>query len=105
MNFVIKTRRLPPGKRPIHLQELGRILPILEVKPQTSSNDGCFVYALNRAPDSTLWDYLEQARKNHRRLICQHHPDRGGSTETAAILNACFTRAIELFRRRGFTLG
>ena len=109
MNFIIKSSRVTPGSRPLHHQRLSVVLGVLEVQPKvvvswTNANyDNRF--AMYRATEPHLWDYLEQARNNHRRLILQHHPDRGGCHEMAALINSAWQRVKELLARKGVAYG
>lgn len=108
MNFVIKSNRVPMAKRPLHHWHLSQCLAVLEVNPAVPCSDWkhgdhSLLYCVYRASESHLWGYLEEARNNHRRLIRQHHPDRGGSHEKAAVLNAAWKRTRELLARKGIS--
>ncbi len=56
-------------------------------------------------PAERLWEMLEAAYRNFRRLIRKFHPDRGGCARRAAQLIAAWNLVKRHFRRRGFELG
>jgi hypothetical protein len=56
-------------------------------------------------PAARLWELLEAACRNFRRLIRRHHPDRGGCAKRAAQLIAAWNLVKRHFARRGFELG
>lgn len=106
MNFQIVTtlRAVSEGRKPLHLAPLKRCLAILEVPRRQSKKGGWYCFGSHNSPPDQMWDWLEQARNNHRRLIRVHHPDRGGSHERAAVLNSTWKRVQELMKRRGIEL-
>lgn len=56
---------------------------------------------LCNASANQLWDWFEKAKIEHRKRILLEHPDRGGSWEKAAELNAMWDRTVDLFARQG----
>lgn len=50
-----------------------------------------------------LFDLYQAARKLYRQLVVQLHPDRGGSVDLCARLNALWNRIEFLFKRKGIT--
>ncbi len=47
---------------------------------------------------------LRLARDHWKRLLAEVHPDRGGDTSCAAMLNAAWDRLQKLFKAKGITL-
>lgn len=44
---------------------------------------------------SSLPDTLQEAKTTYRRLMMEHHPDRGGSVEKAAEINSAYERVMK----------
>lgn len=51
-----------------------------------------------------LWERYDEAKQCHRKLICQHHPDRGGCTQRAAEINSIWRVLKERFAVRGIAM-
>lgn len=96
MNFQIVTTLHFGRQRPVHVQPLTACLKILGVRGRRSGRL-CKAWV----PAQEMWEWLEQAKRNHRQLIRKHHPDRCGSHERAAVINAAWDRVKELLERRG----
>lgn len=102
MNFklISAARNLRSEHRPLHHQKLTTVLRILEV-PGKYARRGVPVYSDLMPSESDLWQWLDTSKRNHRRLIRQHHPDKGGCHDYAAMINAAWDRVQELIARRG----
>src|SRR5581483_10392927 len=104
MDFqIVSSRRtIPKGHIPIHHLTLPSCLAILEVPKKVTPNRGLPGYGWKEQKDEAqLWEWFDIAKANHRRLSRIHHPDKGGSVEKAAIINATWKRLKELMARRG----
>lgn len=57
--------------------------------------------SIRRMSEGKLFDLYEATRASWRSKISKAHPDRGGSNEDAAAINAAWERTEVLFRRLG----
>lgn len=106
MNFtIVKTGRLDPSHRPIHLWKLAQLLRALGVPTQRRRNASGRTMIPHRCSERLLWDHFENARAIHRKSIRIYHPDRGGTHEEAARLNSIWREIKNRFGRLGIGTG
>lgn len=56
---------------------------------------------VSKLPEGKLWELYEATKKSYRERIGKAHPDRAGTHEEAATLNAAWERTEMLFKRLG----
>lgn len=105
MNFVLRSSKLPAGKRPVHLWTMTQVLRALDVK-HVGRKHACtkMSYRIHGTDGAfgLLCDLYDEAKANHRGMVLRWHPDRpGGNAERAAHANAVWAQCRKLMRRRG----
>lgn len=100
MNFIIKSNRVPTGRRPIHEWPLTKLLlrfGIEPVKDPLTSKRITFGRRVHRS----LWDILDAVKARWQKLRRKLHPDAGGNTEAFAVMGRIYITIMQRLKARG----
>jgi hypothetical protein len=101
-NFVlVKTRRLPDGKKPHHLCGIRTLLNRLGTPKVREFNGERCQMPHKRESEAAWWDKHDAAKHVYYERIKQLHPDRGGGHDECAELNAIWFQLKNRFTRIG----
>lgn len=100
MNFVIKSNRVPTGRRPIQEWPLAKLLIRFGIEPARSPRYSQPVI-FGRHVKRSLWDILDAVKARWNALRRKLHPDAGGTNEAFAVMGRIYITIMQRLKARG----
>ena len=101
MNFVITSRRLPTGAKPVHLCVLSTLLIRFGINGEPIYGRSAWKPQFSKRTRRSLWDINDLVRAHWRKMVWHLHPDHGGSHEKFATMSAIHDMIRFRLRKKG----